>query len=90
MEESIDSRLRKLVGLNVPAIDIMHGELKIAMLNAEEQLELAEEEEELTEEAIDSMERKYWEGQVDVLSWLYKMTYDITFLIQDKERALES
>ena len=90
MEESIDSRLRKLVGLDVPAIDIMHGELKIALANAEEQLELAEEEEELTEEAIDSMERKYWEGQVDVLSWLYKMTYDITFLIQDKERALES
>ena len=45
MEEPIDSRLRKLVGLDVPAIDIMHGELKIAMLDAEEQLTLAEEEE---------------------------------------------
>ena len=90
LEEPIDSRLRKLVGLDVPAIDIMHGELKIALVNAEEQYTLAVEEEERTEEAIDSMERKYWEGQVDALSWVYKMTYDITFLIDDKEKALEN
>ena len=90
MFEPTDSRLRKLVGLDVPAIDIMHGELKIALANAEEQYALAIEEEERTEEAIDSMERKYWEGQVDALSWLYKMTYDIAFLIDDKEKALES
>ncbi len=45
-------------------------EIKKALIEAEEQLRLAQEEEELTEEAMDSMERKYWEGQTEALAWV--------------------
>ncbi len=45
-------------------------EIKKALNEAEEQLRLAQEEEELTEEAMDSMERKYWEGQTEALVWV--------------------
>jgi len=38
------------------------------MLDAERELEEAQSLEAETEEAIDSMERKYWEGQVDALT----------------------
>jgi hypothetical protein len=44
--------------------------IKKALTEAEEQLRLAQEEEELTEEAMDSMERKYWEGQTEALAWV--------------------
>jgi len=45
-------------------------EIKKALTEAEEQLRLALEEEERTEEAIASMERKYWEGQSEALAWV--------------------
>jgi hypothetical protein len=45
-------------------------EIKKALTEAEEQLRLALEEEERTEEAMDSMERKYWEGQTEALVWV--------------------
>ena len=45
-------------------------EIKKALTEAEEQLRLAQEEEEFTEEAMDSMERKYWEGQTEALAWV--------------------
>jgi hypothetical protein len=44
-------------------------EIKKALTEAEEQLRLAQEEEERTEEAIASMERKYWEGVIWGLTW---------------------
>jgi hypothetical protein len=59
----------------------MHGELKIMMLVAEQELANAQAIEDETEEAMDSMERKYWEGQLDALVGLYKLTYDISFAI---------
>jgi hypothetical protein len=46
------------------------NEIKKALTEAEEQLHLAQEEEERTEEAMDSMERKYWEGQTEALAWV--------------------
>jgi hypothetical protein len=79
MADPLNERLQKLVNLGVPGIDIMHGELKVLMLEAEQELTLAQEREEETEEAMDSMERKYWEGQLDALSHLYSLTYDISF-----------
>jgi hypothetical protein len=77
--DQLNERLQKLVNLGVPGIDIIHGELKILMLEAEQELTLAQEQEEETEEAIDSMERKYWEGQLDALAHVYSLTYDISF-----------
>ena len=45
-------------------------EIRKALTEAKEELRLAQEEEEHTEEAMDSMERKYWEGQTEALAWV--------------------
>jgi len=44
---------------------------------------LAQEEEDRTEEAMDSMERRYWEGQMDIVAYLYSLTYQLSFAIGD-------
>jgi len=79
--EAIDTRLQNAVDLGISGIDIMHGELKILMLVAEQELANAQAIEDETEEAMDSMERKYWEGMLDAYTELYKMTYDLSFAI---------
>jgi len=80
-------RLQKLVDLGESGTDILHGELKNLMLNAEEQLTLAQEEEDRTEEAMDSMERKYWEGMLDAYSTVYQLTYELAFAISDRNKT---
>jgi hypothetical protein len=57
----------------------MHGHLKTLMVEAEQQLILAQDAEEESGEAIDSMERKYWEGVTETYSELYALTYAIAF-----------
>jgi hypothetical protein len=51
----------------------MKEEIEKALLEAQEQLKLAQEEEARTEEAMDSMDRTYWEGQVDALSFVAQL-----------------
>jgi len=85
----LDTRLQKMVDLSVPGVDIMHGELKNLMYEAEAELRMAQEEEDETEDAMDSMERKYWEGYLDALGTLYGLTYDLSFAISAKEAADE-
>ncbi len=80
-------RLQKLVDLGESGTDILHGELKNLMLGAEEQLTLAQEEEDRTEEAMDSMERKYWEGMLDAYSTVYQLTYELAFAISDRTKT---
>lgn len=80
----LDPYLQKQVDHGVAPLDIIHGHLKTLMLEAEEQLVLAQEEEDRTEEAMDSMERKYWEGVLDTLGDLYGLTYSLSFAIIDK------
>jgi len=79
-------RLQKLVDLGESGTDILHGELKNLMLDAERELTLAQEEEDRTEEAIDSMERKYWEGMLDAYSHVYEITYQLAFAISDRSK----
>jgi hypothetical protein len=55
------------------------------MLEAEEGLNIAQAEEDESGEAMDSMERKYWEGQLDALSIVYELTYKLSFAIADKD-----
>ena len=83
----LEERLQKMIDLKVPAIDIMHGELKMRMLYAEGELAEAQriEEENDFSDAMESMERKYWEGQVDVITHLYSLTYALSFAIQERE-----
>jgi len=63
----------------------MDGALKVLMLEAEQQLELAQEAEEDSGEAMDSMERKYWEGVLEAYGEMYSLTYDIAFAKADKD-----
>ena len=73
--------LQRMVNADVSGLDIMHGELKNLMLIAEQDLTSALEQEELTEEAMDSMVRTECEGRLDTLTELYKLTYDLSFAI---------
>jgi len=56
------------------------------LLEAEHELEEAQRVEDETEEAIDSMERKYWEGQMDALTYIYQMTYALAFAIDERTK----
>lgn len=82
--DKLQPRLQKAVDMGISGLDIIHGEIKQIMLEAEEGLNIAQAEEDRTEEAIDSMERKYWEGQLDALSIVYELTYKLSFAIGDK------
>lgn len=86
---TLDPYLQRQVDHGISGIDIMHGHLKVLMLEAEQQLAEAQRVEDETEEAMDSMERKYWEGQLDALVHLYGLTYDLSFAIAAKEAVDE-
>ena len=71
--------LQRMVNAGVSGLDIMHGELKNLMLIAEQELAEAIEVEDLSEEAMDSMERTRCEGALDKLTELYQLTYALSF-----------
>ena len=77
--------LQRLVNAGVSGVDIMHGELKNLMLIAEQELADAIEQEELSEEAMDSMVRTECEGRLDALVELYQLTYQLSFAIGARE-----
>ena len=78
-ELTLDPYLQRMVEAGMDGADIMHGHLKTLMLEAEAHLEDAIQVEEESGDAIDSMERKYWEGVTETYSELYKLTYAIAF-----------
>ena len=80
----LDPYLQAQVDAGSSGTDILHGHLKVLMLDAERELEEAQRVEDETEEAMDSMERKYWEGQVDALTYIYQMTYALAFAINER------
>ena len=84
LDYEFSPRLQKLVDMGESGTDILHGELKNLMLEAERQLTLAQKQEEETEEVMDSIERVYWEGQLDALTTVYQLTYDLSFAINDR------
>jgi hypothetical protein len=67
-----------LEDISIPLIDLMHGHLKVAMIDAEVELESKKEQEEESGEAMDSMERTYAEGYMDALTELYCLTYNLS------------
>ena len=77
--------LQRMVNAGVSGLDIIHGELKNLMLIWEKELEKAQEIEEESGEAMDSMERKYCEGFLDSLVALYNLTYQLSFQIGVRE-----
>jgi hypothetical protein len=87
MDITLDPYLKKQVILGMDGADIMHGHLKTLMVEAEAQLEMAQEAEEDSGEAMDSMERKYWEGVLETYGELYQLTYAIAFAKAELEKA---
>lgn len=85
--DKLEPHLQRLVNAGVTGIDIMHGQLKIDMLEAEARFTESSKIEEDNDysDAMESMERKYDEGFLDALIMMYKMTYDISFAISAKE-----
>jgi hypothetical protein len=78
---TLPPHLQRMVDSDVSGLDIMHGELKNLMLMAEQDLASALEQEERSEEAMDSMVRTECEGRLDTLVELYQLTYDLSFAI---------
>ena len=85
----LEPRLQKLIDLGESGTDILHGELKNLMYQAEQELLEAQriEEENDYSDAMESMERKYWEGQCDALAHVYSLTYQLAFAIGERNEA---
>lgn len=84
----LEPRLSKLVEEGISGLDILHGELKNQMLEAEDELEKAQKIEEDNDysDAMESMERKYWEGYTDALMSVYSLTYALSFAEGEQQR----
>ena len=82
----LEPYLQKQVDAGSSGTDILHGYLKVLMLEAEKEFLEAQqiEEENDYSDAMESMERKYWEGQCDALGHVYEMTYALAFAISDR------
>jgi hypothetical protein len=86
MTTELEPYIQKQVDAGLAGTDILHGALKNMMLDAERQLDLAQEAEDESGEAMDSMERKYWEGVLDSLTDVYSLTYNLSFAINDRRQ----
>jgi hypothetical protein len=64
-------RLKKLVDIGESPLNIIHGELKNLMLEAEDRYKQGE--------------SQYDEGQLDAYSLVYQLTYDLYFALADRE-----
>jgi hypothetical protein len=82
---------KALEDISIPLIDLVHGHLKVAMLEAEKALSEAVEVEEANDysDAMESMERTYAEGYFDALTELYALTYNLSIDRAQLERANE-
>jgi hypothetical protein len=87
METTLEPHLQRMVNAGVSGLDIMHGELKNLMLIAEQEFNqiATEEEEDDYSDAMLSMERTEAQGRLDAYTQLYKLTYDLSFAIADRE-----
>jgi len=84
---TLPPHLQKLVDAGVSGLDIMHGHLKLMMLEAEQILDNCIAVEEESGEAMDSMERTNSEGFLDALVQVYQLTYDLSFAIGARNEA---
>ena len=89
MNTTLDPRLQKLIDMGESGTDILHGELKNLMLEAEKdytEIE-AEEREGGYSDAMLSMERTRAEGRMDALVEVYALTYQLAFAISDRIKS---
>jgi hypothetical protein len=86
---NIPIHIQRLIDSGESGTDILHGELKNLMLQAETEYLHWQKVEEDTgyDDAMDSMERKYWEGMLDAYSAVYQLTYQLAFAISDRNKT---
>ena len=89
MNTALDPRLQKLIDLGESGTDILHGELKNLMLEAEtDYINIEEEEREGGySDAMLSMDRTRAEGRMDALVEVYALTYQLAFAIAERSKA---
>lgn len=75
---TLPTRLQKLVDLGGSGTDILHGELKNLMYEAEQKLE----------EALHGEGYEYLTGQLDAYTAVYQLTYQLAFAISDRRAKL--
>jgi hypothetical protein len=82
----LEPRLQKLIDLGESGTDILHGELKNLMLEAEtDYLKIEEEErEDDYSDAMLSMDRTRAEGRMDALVEVYQLTYQLAFALAER------
>jgi hypothetical protein len=73
----MNDRLQLAVDMRVSGLDIIHGDLKNRMLEAETKLERCDQDD----------EREWLDGYMQALTDIYKLTYDLSFAIADKEKT---
>ena len=83
----LEPYLQNQVEAGSSGLDILHGHLKVLMLEAEEELDKAcqIEEDSGYSDAMESMERKYWEGMTEAYAHVYALTYQLSFAIQERD-----
>ena len=86
MNTTLEPRLQKLIDMGMSGTDILHGELKNLMLEAEnDYIEIEKEEREGDYgDAMLSMDRTRAEGRMDALVEVYALTYQLAFAISDR------
>jgi len=85
----LDPYLMKLVELGMDGADILHGHLKVLMVEAEAILDRCIEAEEYSEDAMDSMARTEATGYFDALCEIYALTYAIAFAKEEVKNRKE-
>ena len=87
----LEPRLQRLVDMGESGTDILHGELKNLIYEAEkEYLEIEEEEREGDySDAMLSMDRTRAEGKLDALVDVYALTYQLAFAINERIKSNE-
>ena len=72
----LNPRLQKLVDMGESGTDILHGELKNLMLEAEQAWGYNRY----------SPEGRYHEGMLDAYATVYQLTYELAFAIADRRK----
>lgn len=81
----LPDNLQKQVDMGISGTDILHGELKNLMYEAENQL--AEYTDHENEEYDQTVNRLHIEGYLDALVDVYQLTYALAFAISDRIKS---
>ncbi len=82
--DELEPRIQRLVDAGLSGTDILHGELKNMMYEAEQEYLPLEENADSDEEYEDTVRRLMLEGYLNALVSVYTLTYNLSFAIQER------